>query len=269
MIPPVVDQAFVEAHPDAVVADVRWYLDGRDARAIYRDGHIPGAVFVDLETALSDTSQPKTEGRHPLPTPEAFAKAMSELGIADDTTVIAYDDTGGMTAGRMAVMLRMLGHDAAILDGGIDAWRGDLETGPGRTPQRQEFNATPWPAARLATVDEVARRAADGTAVLDARSAERYHGAALVDPRPGHIPGARSAPCMDNVDSEGRMLPADELRQRFTDLGADDAHAITYCGSGVSACLNIIAAEHAGLRPPRLYVASWSGWSADPDRPAE
>ena len=269
MIPPVVDQAFVESHPDAVVVDVRWYLDGRDAAAIFAEGHLPGALFVDLETQLSDTSQPKTEGRHPLPSPEAFAAAMSALGIGDHSVVVAYDDTGGMTAGRLAVMLRMLGSDAAILDGGIAHWDGELETGPGRTPRPATFTAAPWPAERLASVDEVARRAADGTAVLDARSADRYHGALAVDPRPGHIPGARSAPCMDNVGADGKLRPADELRRRFTDLGADDEQAITYCGSGVSACLNIIAAEHAGLRPPRLYVASWSGWSADPDRPAE
>lgn len=291
-IPPVVDQAFATAHPDAVIADVRWYLDGRDALAIYRAGHIPGAVFVDLETALSDHEQPRTAGRHPLPSPEHFAAALGALGIGDDTTVIAYDDTGGMTGGRLAVMLRMLGRNAAILDGGISAWEGELESGDGPTPTPATFTAQPWPAERLATVDDVANAAANGTPLLDARSADRYHGAVAVDPRPGHIPGAASAPCMANVDSAGRMLPADELRSRFTELGLDPANrgfqgeqvtpkptndageagateAITYCGSGVSACLNIIAAEHAGLRPPRLYVASWSGWSADPDRPAE
>ncbi|HQV56515.1 MAG TPA: rhodanese-like domain-containing protein, partial [Ilumatobacteraceae bacterium] len=218
-IPPVVDQAFLDAHPNAVLADVRWYLDGRDAAAIYRAGHIPGAVFVDLETALSDHSQPKTAGRHPLPSPEHFAAAMSALGIGDDTTVIAYDDTGGMTAGRLAVMLRMLGRDAAILNGGINAWDGALETGDGATPTPATFTAQPWPTDRLATVDDVANAAIDGTPLLDARSAERYHGAVAVDPRPGHIPGATSAPCMANVDGAGRMLPIDTLRDRFTQLG--------------------------------------------------
>lgn len=278
MMPPVVDAAYVREHPAVRLVDVRWYLDGTDAHAVYRTGHLPGAVFVDVDAQLSDTQHPATDGRHPLPDPARFASVMSELGIGDDTPVVAYDDTGGLTAGRLAVMLRITGHDAAILDGGIAAWDGPLATGDESPPAPATFTTRPWPTNRLADVDEVARRALDGTPVLDARSAERYQGAAMVDPRAGHIPGAHSAPSTDNLRPDGRMRPVEELRARFIELGlsgdaadvqADVEPSITYCGSGVSACLNIIAAEHAGLRPPRLYVASWSGWSADPDRPAE
>lgn len=290
MIAPVVTPEIVVAHPHAVLADVRWYLDGRDGRTAYELAHIPGAVWVDLDRQLAAQGRPASEGRHPLPTPEDFAAAMGALGIGDDTMVIAYDDTGGLTAGRLVVMLRMLGRDAAVLDGGLESWllaSFDLESGPGHTPTPATFTAQPWPADRLATADDVAALAAAGGAVLDARSHERFTGEqALVDPRPGHVPGARSAPWSAVLGADRRLLPTDQLRAHFTALAAIDetdatdqtepAEAqdpaetpIAYCGSGVSACMNIIAMEHAGLTPPRLYVASWSGWSADPARPAE
>ena len=272
-IAPIVSVDELADFPDAVVVDVRWYLDGRDARATYEGGHLPGAIFVDLETQLAAHDRSATEGRHPFPTPEAFADAMGQLGIGDDTTVIAYDDTGGMTAGRLVVMLRMIGRNAAVLDGGIAAWHGELMTGAGSPREPLPFTTCEWPVDRLATADETAALAQSNEGVvLDARSQERYTGeATVIDPRPGHVPGALSAPFAAALDpSTRRFRPAAELRSHFNDLGVSESQSvITYCGSGVSACVNILAMEHAGLAPARLYVASWSGWSADPAREVE
>ena len=270
VIPPIVDASFLADHPHAVLADVRWYLDGRDGRAAYEAGHLPGAVWIDLEHDLAADGAPATEGRHPFPQPSAFAEAMSNAGIGDESIVVAYDDTGGLTAGRLAVMLRMLGRDATVLDGGLAAWSGLLQTGPGAVPQPATFTAAPWPADRLASADEAAALAGNGGALLDARAYERFTGEVTVaDPRPGHVPGARSAPWAA-VLADGKVRSADELREHFTAVGVtDDDDTITYCGSGVSACMNVLAMERAGLRPPRLYVASWSGWSSDDDRAAE
>jgi thiosulfate/3-mercaptopyruvate sulfurtransferase len=270
VIPPVVDADFVLEHPDAVLVDVRWYLDGRDGRAAYEAGHLPGAVWADIDTQLAAHGAPATEGRHPFPSPEHFAAAMSAIGVGDGSTVVAYDDTGGVTAGRLVVMLRMLGHDAAILDGGLGTWPGGVDTG-WVEPTPTTFTAQPWPAHRLASADEAATAAQRGDAVLDARSAERFTGEVTqIDPRPGHIPGARNAPWSAAFTAEGRLRPVDELREHYEALGVrDDRPTIAYCGSGVSACVNILALEHAGFEPARLYVASWSGWSADPDRPTE
>jgi thiosulfate/3-mercaptopyruvate sulfurtransferase len=272
VIQPVVDAAFVAAHPDAVLADVRWYLDGRSGRDAYEQGHLPGAVFVDLDRHLAASDRPATEGRHPLPTPEAFASAMGAMGIADGSIVVAYDDTGGLTAGRLVTMLRMLGRDAALLDGGLMGWDGPIEQGPGPSPVAAPFTPVPWPEHRLATADDVAVVAAAGGVVLDARVHERFTGeSAMIDPRPGHVPGARNAPWNAVLDADGHLLPPEQLRAHFAALGvtsAESDEAVTYCGSGVSACLNLIAMEHAGLAPARLYVASWSGWSADPARQA-
>lgn len=273
VIPPVVDAAFLDAHPEAVLADVRWYLDGRDGRAAFEAAHLPGAVWVDLEGALAAHGLPASEGRHPLPEPAHFAAAMGALGIGDGTVVVAYDDTGGLTAGRLVTMLRWLGHDAAVLDGGLTVWQADgrpVETGPGRTPAPAHFTPAPWPADRLATAEEALAVAAAGGAVIDARAAERFTGAqTMVDPRPGHIPGARNAPWSAVLGPGGRLKSPADLRAHYAALGADSGDVVAYCGSGVSACINLVAMEHAGLPVPRLYVASWSGWSSDPDRPAE
>jgi thiosulfate/3-mercaptopyruvate sulfurtransferase len=270
MIPPFVDADFVGAHPVAVLADVRWYLDGRDGRAAFEAGHLPGAVWVDLDHQLAGVDQPATQGRHPFPTPAAFAAAMGSLGIGNDTLVIAYDDTGGLTAGRLAVMLRMLGCDATVLVGGLAAWTGPIETGPARIPAPAEFAAIEWPSDRLADADDVERIAAVGGAVLDARSHERFLGdVTQIDKRPGHIPGARSAPWSAVLGSDNTPRSVADLRDHFQRLGVDDEHeVVAYCGSGVSACMNILAMEHAGLATPLLYVASWSGWSADSNREA-
>ncbi len=270
MIPPFVDQHFVEAHSEAVLADVRWYLDGRDGRAAFEEGHIPGALWVDLDRQLAASDEPDTEGRHPFPSPAAFAHAMGSLGIANDTLVVAYDDTGGLTAGRLAVMLRMLGCDATVLAGGLKVWRGAIETGPAHTPTPVEFSVTQWPLDQLADADAVEQIVVAGGAAIDARSHERFVGEVLqVDKRAGHIPGARSAPWSAVLGPGGLPRSISELRDYYGQLGADDQHeVVAYCGSGVSACMNVLAMEHAGLPTPRLYVASWSGWSADPNREA-
>jgi thiosulfate/3-mercaptopyruvate sulfurtransferase len=282
-----VDAGWLAAHrDDVVVADVRFYLDGRSTVDAYAAAHLPGAVYVDLGRDLSSPGDP-TDGRHPLPSPEDFAAAMRRLGIGDDDTVVAYDDSGGGTAGRLVWMLRATGHDAALLDGGLRAWPGAIESGPPptaplptapaatappATAPAATFTARPWPAASLASADEVAALAASSSAaVLDARAGDRYRGETEpVDPRAGHIPGAASAPWQDNLDpATGRFLPPDVLRARFEALGVrPDQPVVAYCGSGVSACANLVALERAGLAGARLYVASWSGWSADPERPA-
>lgn len=275
-----------------VIADCRWYLDGRSGRAAYDAGHIPGAVFVDLDTALTRHADPAEAGRHPLAEATDFAAAMGALGIGDDDTVVAYDDAGGVIAARLVWMLRVTGHEAALLDGGLAAWDGELATAPAvRAPTG--FTAREWPTAALASIEEVAdvsRRTAPpsedsaaagnaGTApsdaaagalpiLIDARQRERYLGEPDgVDPRAGHIPGARCVPCRENLDDAGKVLPAEELRARF---GVDDAtEVISYCGSGVTACHNLLAMEQAGLGRGRLFPGSWSQWSRDPARAAE
>ena len=266
----VVDGDWAAAHGnDVVFADVRWYLDGRSGRAAFEAAHLPGAVFVDLDHDLSAHGA-ATAGRHPLPAPDHFAAAMAQLGIGDDDAVVAYDDSGGGTAGRLVWMLRVTGHRAGLLDGGLGAWPGELQTGRAATRPPASFTARPWPAAALVDADGAAAAATEpGSVVIDARSGERYRGESEpVDARPGHIPGAASAPWQGNLDAGGRFLSPEALRARFARLGITaNTPVVAYCGSGVSACANLVALEHAGLAPGRLFVASWSGWAADPARP--
>lgn len=256
---------------DAVVVDVRWYLDGRSGHEAFLAGHIPGAQWVDLDHDLAAHGLPATEGRHPLPDPQHFAEAMGRLGIARTSTVIAYDDTGGLTAGRLVVMLRWLGVDAAVLDGGLAQWIADggtVASGPEPTPVPASFESAPWPSHVTASTDDVA--SLGDALLLDARARERFTGeGALPIERAGHIPGASSAPWAAVLAPDGRVKGVAELHAHFTELGVwPGGDVIASCGSGVSACMNILALEHAGLGPARLYVASWSGWSADPDREA-
>ena len=265
MIPPVVDVAWYLARRGSVVtADVRYYLDGRSARAAYDGGHLPGAVFVDMDRWLSTPGDP-ADGRHPMPSPTTFAEGMGRLGIGDADAVVAYDDSGGTTAARLVWMLRAIGHDAALLDGGLLACDGPLEVAPGdRRPT--VFTAVPWPVDRLATIDD----AGDEThVVIDARDGARYRGETEpVDPVAGHIPGARSLPCRDHLGPDRRFLPVDALRARFTAVGIDPgASVVSYCGSGVTACHNLLAMEHAGLGLGRLYPGSWSAYCHTPGRP--
>lgn len=266
VIAPVVSASWLADHPEAVIADVRWYLDGRSGRAAHEAGHIPGSVFVDLDAVLAAPASPEA-GRHPLPDPEVFAAGMRAAGISDDSIVVAYDDAGGMSAGRLVWMLRALGLDAALLDGGLAAWDGDPSAGADAPPAPGSFTARDWPADRLATIDEAAGDA--DAVVVDARAPERYRGdVEPIDPRAGHIPGAVNVPFGGNLDATGRFKPSDDLRARFEAVGvAADADVIVYCGSGVTACHDLLAIEYAGLGRPRLYPGSWSQWSAS-GRPA-
>lgn len=263
MIPPVVDLAWLAEHPEAVLADVRWYLDGRSGTDAYANGHIPRAVFVDLNQVLAAPPTPEG-GRHPLPTPEAFADGLRQAGVDGDSLVVAYDDAGGTVAARLVWMLRLLGVDAAILDGGLQAWPGDLDAGF-EVVSAGTFEARPWIPTDLATIDD----AATTPIVLDGRAPERYRGETEpVDPRAGHIPGAVSAPVLENLADDLTFRSPDELRARFEALGVTDAtQVVSYCGSGVNACHNLIAMEFAGLGRGRLYPGSWSQYSAT-ERPA-
>jgi thiosulfate/3-mercaptopyruvate sulfurtransferase len=250
---------------DVVVADVRWYTDGRSGFAAYESGHIAGAVFVDLDRALSGPPSAQA-GRHPLPEASHFAEAMSRLGVADGDVVVAYDDVGGIYAARLVWMLRATGHAAAILDGGLAAWTGPMDLARSDRP-RSRFSVADWPDERLTSIEEVAL---ESRMLIDARSGERYRGEGEdpFDPRSGHIPGALSVPCRENLDASGRFLPAQTLRQRFESAGISDAAEVTvYCGSGVTACHDLLAFEWAGLGLGKLFVGSWSQWSRDPRRP--
>ena len=237
-------------------------VDVRPAKA-FDAGHIPGAIFVDLDTDLSGS--PTAEGgRHPLPSPDAFAAAMGRLGIGESAPVVGYDDSGGMVAARLWWMLDTLGQPAAVLDGDIDAWPGPLETSAA-TPEAVEREPRAWPAERFASAEQAeAAGARPDAALVDARAGDRYRGEPNpIDTRFGHIPGAESIPYASNL-AEGRFRPAAELREIH-----DDRPTVAYCGSGVSACHDLLARAIAGREPGRLFVGSWSAWAADPDRPVE
>ena len=257
-----------EPDPSVRVADVRWYLNqpGRGRRE-YETGHIPGAIFVDLDADLADPKGLGAPGRHPLPDPTAFARRLGELGIGDQHLVVAYDDAGGSIAARLWWMLDNLGHpNVAILDGGIQAW-----TEAGNTLTAAE-NA--WPPAEL-HLRSTWRRAIDREALagqlgsvslLDARAGDRYRGEVEpVDPAAGHIPTALSLPTGGNLAPNGRFLPAEELEARFRAIGIDPGTSgddvVTSCGSGVTACHTALAMRLAGLRDPILYPGSFSDWS--------
>jgi thiosulfate/3-mercaptopyruvate sulfurtransferase len=255
------------------LADVRWYPDhpGKDG---YLEGHIPGAVYVDLDTHLA--APPRVDragGRHPLPEPDAFARAMSNAGIGDDTPVVAYDDAGGSTAARLWWMLHVLGHPVAVLNGGLQAWTGPVETGePEPQPAHAAFTPRPWPRSLIVDAGEVDRlRRDDQAVVIDVRVAERYRGEREpIDPVAGHIPGARSVPWTEILQpGNKRFLPADQLAERYGRSGVTDRTAVVVaqCGSGVIACHALLAFEVAGIPGGRLYAGSWSDWISDPSRP--
>jgi thiosulfate/3-mercaptopyruvate sulfurtransferase len=268
VIPPFVNVGWLREHrAEVVLVDIRWYLDGRPGRPAYEAGHIPGAVFVDMEQVLAAPHDDDRQGRHPLPSPERFADGLAQLGIGDGDTVIAYDDGGGVIAARLVWLLRAIGHEAALLDGGLAAWPAD-ELHPDSPRPRPPAHFTPvlWPAERFATIDEVA---ATDDVLIDARDSVRFAGGPdPVDPRSGHIPGARNVPTREHLDAAGLIGDADSLRERFAQAGIESGTAvISYCGSGVTACHNLLALERAGLGPTRLFPGSWSQWSRDPERP--
>ncbi|GHH95830.1 sulfurtransferase [Streptomyces capillispiralis] len=263
--------ALAGANPP-VLLDVRWQLSTAtaageppfDGRAAHRAGHLPGAVYVDLDTELA--SAPGGHGRHPLPDPEVFGAAMRRAGVSAGTPVVVYDGGTGWAAARAWWLLRWTGHpDVRVLDGGLPSWEGPLETSQ---PRPAEGDFVPVPAAEgLLDADGAAALARSGV-LLDARAGERYRGEVEpIDRVGGHIPGAVSAPTTENVGPDGRFRPAAELAARFGELGVARGSAVgVYCGSGVSAAHEVLALAVAGI-PAALYVGSWSEWSSDPERP--
>jgi thiosulfate/3-mercaptopyruvate sulfurtransferase len=260
--------AWLTARSDVRLVDVRWQLGGPPGRDAYLAGHIPGAAYADLDTELAGHSEP-TEGRHPLPPIEALQAAARRWGINDGDTVVLYDDLGNQSAARAWWLLRHTGvREVLLLDGAFDAWvaagfpvsSGDEVIAAGRASLRY---------GHLATLDaDAAGALASHGVLLDARAGARYRGETEpIDPKAGHIPGARSAPSADNLAPDGRFLPAPELRARFEALGVTDAAPVgVYCGSGVTAAHTAAALRIAGFEAA-LYPGSWSQWSNLPGRP--
>lgn len=249
---------------DVVVCDVRFYLtDHGQGRREYDAGHLPGAVFVDLHTELAGGPG---GGRHPLPEVGAFTDLLGRLGIEPRHAVVAYDSAGGAIASRLWWMLRSIGHSqVSVLDGGFPAWVASGREVTAEVPSRA---STIYPPARSWTgtvgADDVAQGAAFGATVIDARAPERYRGETEpIDARAGHIPGAINLYHGDNLGPDGRHRPIAELAQRFTGVGESP---IVYCGSGVTACHDLLALSLVGIAGARLYPGSWSEWSSDPDR---
>jgi thiosulfate/3-mercaptopyruvate sulfurtransferase len=262
---------------DIRVCDVRWYLphQGKNGREEYAAGHIPGAVFVDLDAELARPAY-DGPGRHPIPSASDFEQAMRRAGVGPQTHVVAYDDAGGSIAGRLWWLLRHFGHQrASVLDGGIVKWRAEGRPVDREVPRYPAgtFQARP---AEGGVVDKhaVGRLAADpGAVVLDARARERYEGQENpVDARFGHVPGARSAPFAGNLTQGAAPVfkSPEELRARFEALGvAPGKTVVAYCGSGVTACHNLLALHLAGYPEALLYEGSWSDWSRDERLPVE
>ncbi|MQA09120.1 MAG: sulfurtransferase [Pseudonocardiaceae bacterium] len=249
--------------------DARWRLGGPPGLQVYSQGHLPDAVFVDLDTELVST--PGAGGRHPLPSAEDLGKVLRRAGVCAGHPVVVYDDADGSTAARVWWLLRWAGHaEVTVLDGGYAAWAaedrpvttevplpepGDVEVRPGHLP--------------VIDADEAAALARDGV-LLDARVPQRYRGEIEpVDPRAGHIPGARNAPFQQHVGEDGRWRSPDELADWFAELGVStDTPVGAYCGSGITASSVVLALEHAGrAEPAALYAGSWSHWCTDPNRP--
>ncbi|MEM6430215.1 MAG: sulfurtransferase [Deinococcota bacterium] len=253
------------------IIDCRFKLtDPQAGRALYSEGHLPSAQFFDLDVDLSVPPAANGHGgRHPLPPIDAFEKRSQAAGISQDTTVIAYDDAGGLFAGRLWWMLKYLGHDdVKLLDGGIQAWQAaDYElTTAMPTFAPSAFQASPRP-EMLASIDEVKRNLdVPDVLLVDARGAERYRGdTEPMDKQAGHIPSAINLPFADNLQ-DGTFKDIDTLTARFEDLTEAET-VIVYCGSGVSAAHNVLAMDEVGIKNTKLYVGSWSDWSSREDTP--
>ena len=243
------------------------------ARA-YAEGHIPGAQYLHLHHDLSGETN-GSNGRHPLPDPQNFATRLGSLGLTPDTPVAIYDDAGGMFAARVWWMLRWIGHrgHVAVLDGGIQAWQ---TAGYPVSQQPQSFPAQTYPLIKAGPVvraqDVLSFLGSASAYLLDARSGDRFRGEGeTLDPVGGHIPGARNRFFRDNLADDGHFKSADQLRTEFMAqlAGTDPATVVHSCGSGITACHNLLAMEVAGLTGSRLYAGSWSEWSSDPSRPVE
>jgi thiosulfate/3-mercaptopyruvate sulfurtransferase len=257
-----------------VVLDVRWRLTGPPAGPDHDAAHLPGAVFLDMDTDLADP--PGRAGRHPLPSPARLQSALRRAGVHDESLVVAHDDAQGVQAARAWWLLRWAGFPAgrvAVLDGGFRGWveAGLPTTAEPSRPRNGDVTVRPGGMPVL-DADEAAALARGGT-LLDARAPERYRGEIEpVDPKAGHIPSARNVPATDVLGPDGRWLAPEPLAARLAELMGPEAGEVgAYCGSGATASALVLAAEHAGLRPPErpigLYVGSWSNWSADPERP--
>ncbi len=267
-----VDAATLADHlgdPDWLLLDCRFSLadTGYGAR-VYGEGHLPGAHYLDLDQDLSSPITPDS-GRHPLPQSEKLAATLVARGLNRRSQVVVYDDCGGMMAARCWWLLRWLGHAAvALLDGGIQAWPGALETAiPVATPG--DFSARLRPAMNLDVAAVLANLAQPAFTLVDARSGERFRGEQEpIDPVAGHVPGALNRPLGDNL-RDGRFKPAAELRDEWQRrlAGVVPGQVVHMCGSGVTACHNQLAMEIAGLTGSRLYAGSWSEWIRDPARP--
>jgi thiosulfate/3-mercaptopyruvate sulfurtransferase len=238
----------------------------------YAKGHIPGALFLHLDRDLSGEKNGRN-GRHPLPDPAVFARRMGECGVGPETQVVAYDNEGGIFASRLWWMLRWLGHDkVALLDGGLPGWRRAKQVLVTEVPVVSPVNFQPKPQPLTVDADFVqAKLQSSETLILDARAPERFTGEEeTLDPVGGHIPGAVNRFYFDNLDDAGCYFkPAEELRAEYDTLlaGRNPARVVQQCGSGVTACHNLLAMEIAGLNGSKLYPGSWSEWCADSARP--
>jgi len=272
-----VDAATLAAHQgDAawVVVDCRHDLAKPEAgEAAYAQGHIPGAVFLHLDRDLSSVKNGRN-GRHPLPVVEALATRLGQVGIGPGIQVVAYDDCGGMMAGRLWWLLRWLGYEAvALLDGGLPAWTAGGGALTADIPQPTSRTFTPAPRDWVLSAAEVLDGLGQpGRLIVDARAPDRFRGEnETIDPVGGHIPGARNRFFRDNLGADGRFKPASQLREEWLAalVGYTPEQVVHQCGSGVSACHNLLAMEIAGLPGSRLYAGSWSEWCVDPARPVE
>jgi thiosulfate/3-mercaptopyruvate sulfurtransferase len=264
-------EQMVGPKPPAVL-DVRWSLSGPPARYMYEAGHVPGAVFVDLDTDLA--GPPGAGGRHPLPEPDTLQAALRRAGVRQGHPVVAYDAGDGSVAARLWWLLRWSGHDAvAVLDGGFAGWQAEGRPVSIDEPAVEPGDVVVRPGGMpVLDADEAAALPETGV-LLDARAPQRYRGETEpIDPRAGHIPGARNAPATDHLGPDGRWLPPQELAQRFAEFGVRPGDPVgAYCGSGVTATAVVLALELAGVtsasRPAALYAGSWSHWCTDPSRP--
>ncbi|MBV8220611.1 MAG: sulfurtransferase [Solirubrobacterales bacterium] len=252
----------------ATLLDVRWELGGPPGRDLYLEGHIPGAAFVDLDTALA--APPGPGGRHPLPSAAVFGEAMRAAGVSGSRPVVVYDAGNSVAAARAWWLLRYFGHpDVSVLDGGFAGWRAAGLPVEREVPKVQRGDFEPH-AGGMPLLDAAgaARLAGGGGVLLDARAPERFRGESEpIDPVAGHIPGAMNVPVTDLVDGSGRFLDAQGLRARFARAGVRAGTAVgAYCGSGVAASHEVLALSLAGI-PAALYVGSWSDWIRDPGRP--
>jgi len=265
-------EEIINSGENVLLCDCRFDLTNPEAgRKAYEESHMLGAIYVDLD---QDLSGPKTgsNGRHPLPSPEAWAQTKTRLGISANTLVVAYDKQGSVYASRLWWMLKATGHaHVRVLDGGLDAWNGPMGSVP-RQPTPSSHPQSPMPYFGLALVDElISNIASKKNIVLDARSNDRFHGEnETIDPIGGHIPGAINHFFKNNLSATSFKAPKQLYQQYLELLGTTKASEVIHsCGSGVSACHNLLAMEAAGLKGSRLYVGSWSEWCSDPDRPIE